>query len=615
MKKITWLLIIAPVFLFIFWGCTTSQKRDLAQTAAVKPKHFIMTLHGIRGDDKSFGDFPSLIKKHLEQIDPGYEVIVLNMTYKIAQPDYTENKAATEIAQKLPLMAPNINEQDKLSIVGYSMGGQVGLAWYAQALKDPSQKKYADRLAHYIGLGSAYWGAKEAALLTSDINVLKRSIKFVTVEIRDALRTNTEKYFGKSLTEGLVWIQGKTDAQIDAALAKLQSIEQIQDFYDTYIRTNSLVKISFNEFKALSWGGITATNLRLDLLDAPFKSPLAKNMKWTTILPLVQCFETNIGSKSAGCDDFQNSLFKFINDSINKPYTFGYVRRETDNAVISPSGNAQFYSLLDYDDQYADGAELPLTRTRYALNPNNHKIYFTEALHATVVTAEQYKKAVQQLSKLGKSWERLAGDVVLVYNSQCPDLKTCSEHPTYKYVVKALADCDREKSTCSEVGRTQVLDVLFHEPTEKSAQDKIASEMHGFTLELNLRLPKGYDLSQVDIKNIMNFVQFDTSTVDDHKVLRSSLNLPNYIAIAREKEIASVVIKKVTDFANQEQLKISMTGLFIPNDSQAVYNYRQLENGTPIQFKIQLPGMKSRVINTLARPYHSTYVDLTMGKL
>lgn len=614
MKKITWRYFTLLSLLFIGLSCTSSQKRDPAQTTAVKPKHYIMTLHGVRGDEKAFGDFHSLIKKHLEQIDPGIEVIPLNMTFKIAQVDYTQKKAAQEIGQKLIQMVPHINDQDKLSIIGYSMGGQVGLAWYFDALNTPAQKPYADRLAHFIGLGSAYWGAKEAGLLTSDVNVLKRTIKFVTTEIRDALRVNSEKYLGKTTTQGLIWMQGKTDNQIDAALAKLQTIDQIQTFYDSYIRTNSLVKISFNEFKALSWGGIASTDLRLGLLESPFKTPLVKNIKWTTILPLVQCFETDTGSTSAGCDDFQNSIFRFINDKVNKPYTFGYTRRETDNAVISPSGNIQFYSLLVYDANYPEAAEIPLAQTRYAIDPQQHQLYFTEALHATLVTAEQYNKVVNKLSTLGKSWERLAGDVVVVYDSQCPDLKKCSEHPTYKYMVKALADCDRPNSTCSDIGRSQVLDVLFHEATEKTAQEKLASEMHGFSLELNLRLPKGYDFSQIENTNILNYVQFDTTPAKDYKVLRSSVSLPNYITIAREKEIGSVQIKKVTDFSNQDQLKVSMTGLFIPNDSAAVYNYRALQKGTPIQFKVQLPGMKSRIINTLVRPYHSTYVDLMMGK-
>lgn len=605
MKKIT-LFVVGGLLssTLIILGCSNFQKRDPAQ-AQVKPKHYVMTLHGIRGNEVSFGDFHALIKTHLEKIDPGYEVVPVNMTYTIAQTDYTPEKAGNEVKVKLGKIVPELEPNDQISVVGYSMGGQVGLAWYFESLKDPNYRKYAEHLKHFIGLGSAAWGAKEAGLVTSDVKVLRDTIKFITLEIRNILRNNSKKYLGETLTSGLEWVQGKTDAQVDAALDKLQTIDQLQAFYDKYIRTNSMVKISFNELKGLSLGGIGATNLRLGLLSSP-----TNQVKWTTIAPLVQCFETNQGARTEGCDDFQNPVFKYINESINKPYTFGFKRRETDNAVITPSGNTQFISVVETDSNYTDGAVTPIAKSKYAINPAQHRLYFTEASHATVVTATQYDKAVEKLSKLGDSWTRLAGDVVLVYNSQCSDIEKCASHPTYKYIVNELADCTRNNSTCSSSDRT--LSTLLKPEAVATAQNKLASEVHGFTVELNLRLPKGYNISKFDDKNILNYIQFETEKVGENKYLKSSLNTENYIAVAREKEIASVLIKKMTQYADQEQLKVNLTGLFIPkNESQ--YNFKSLENGTPISFKVALPGMKSRFINTIVRPYHSTYVDLKMG--
>lgn len=592
-------------------NCTSQQKRESAAAKEAKPKHYIMTLHGIRGNSVSFGDFHTLIKTHLEKIDPAYEVVPLNITYKVAQTDYTPERAGNEVKVKLGELVPVLNDKDQISVVGYSMGGQVGLAWYFESLKDPEYKKYADHLKHFIGLGSAYWGAKEAGLATSDIKTLKDTIKFITVQFRDALRTTSQKYLGDTITNGLIWIQGKTDAQIDAALAKLKTVSQIQKFYDENIRTLSAVNISFNEFKGLSLSGTAATKLRLGLINSQLKNP---EVKWTTIAPLVQCFETNKGAKTEGCDDFQNSVFKFINDSINKPYTFGYIRRETDNAVITPSGNAQFISVIDSNPDYTDGQITPITSSKYALNTQNHTLYFTEASHATVVTADKYEKAAQKLSKLGDSWARLAGDIVLVYNSNCVDLEKCSSHPSYKYILSALADCERENSTCTAEGKNNVLDVVFKKDAVANAQSELRSELHGFTIEYNLRLPKGYNLSQFNDKNILNYIKFETEKVNDNIYLKSSMTTDDYITIARQKEIASVLINKMTDYADQDQLKVVMTGLFIPKNDKH-YDYKSLEVGTPITFKISLPGIKSRIVNAIIRPYHSTYVDLTMSPL
>ncbi len=591
----------------LFFSCSSSQKRESANTLP-KPKHYIMTLHGIRGNDVSFGDFHNLIKTHLEKIDPGYEVVPLNLTYTIADVNYTPEKAGREIQAKLAKIVPVLNPIDQISVVAYSMGGQVGLAWYFEALKDPTAKIYADQVTHFIGLGAAYWGAKEAGLATSDIQILKATLKHISAEIRNLIRENSSRYLWDSITNTVIWLQGKTDAQINTTLDKLQTIEQIKKFYDENIRTLSAVKISFNEFVGLSLGGVPETNLRIGLLSQVGNKK--NSVKWTTIAPLVQCFESNAGAKTEGCDDFQNPVFKFINESINRPYTFGYKRRETDNAVITPSGNAQFIAVVDSNENYVDGQITPISSSKYVILPANHKVYFTEASHATVVSAGQYDKAIINLNKLGDSWTRLALDVVLVYNSNCTDNNKCATHPSYKYVLNALADCDRVNSTCDSNDKT--LNTIFNKDTVRTAQDKLASEMHGFTVELNLRLPKGYDISKFDEKNILNHIQFETEKINETKYLKSSLNSETKIAIAREKEVASILIKKMTDYKDQDQLKVVLTGLFIPNEDSK-YNYRALENGTAISFKIDLPGIKSRLINTIVRPYHSTFLDLKMS--
>ncbi len=619
MKKITHSTVfgvLASILLLVI-GCTSSPTRNAANSgesmiSQEKPKHYIMTLHGIRGNAVSFGDFHTLIKSHLEKIDPGYEVVPLNITYSVAQTDYTPEKAGREVIAKLSKMVPVLNPRDQISVVGYSMGGQVGLAWYFESLKDPAAKKYADHLKHFVGLGAAYWGAKEAALGTSDIDVLRNTIKFITIEVRDLLRKESQQYLGSTVTQGLISIQKYSDAGVDRLLKNLKTIEQLKKFYDENIRTISAVNISFNELVGLSLGGAPATTLRLGLLSSP-----TSLVKWTTIAPLVQCFETNAGAKTEGCDDFQNPVFKFINDKVNKPHAFGYKRRETDNAVITPSGNAQFISVLETDSNYEDGHVTNVTQSKYALNPAIHTTYFTEALHATVVSADQYNATVKKLSKLGDSWTDLAEDVVLVYNANCKtetgadDFEKCSKHHSYKYVLKAFADCDRENSTCSADGQKNVLDVIANKNKIADGQKRLQSELHGFTVELNMRLPSGYNLSMFNEKTILNHIQFETVKMSDQVFLQSSLNADNQITIAREKELASVLIKKM-HYSNEEQLKVVMTGLFIPKNDKN-YDYKALENGTAISFKVDLPGIKSRVINAIVRPYHSTYVDLRMA--
>ena len=63
---------------FLFLGsCTSMFGRG---PTAVQPVHYVMTLHGVRGNEVSFGDFHSLIKNHLEKVDPTYKVILTGIT-------------------------------------------------------------------------------------------------------------------------------------------------------------------------------------------------------------------------------------------------------------------------------------------------------------------------------------------------------------------------------------------------------------------------------------------------------------------------------------------------------------------------------------------------------
>ena len=149
---------------------------------------------------------------------------------------------------------------------------------------------------------------------------------------------------------------------------------------------------------------------------------------------------------------------------------------------------------------------------------------------------------------------------------------------------------------------------LTHDDTE---QQTLRSELHGFTMELNLRVPKGYDLTKITHKNVFNFIKTNFEDSATH-ALKSASNWPYTIFLARPNELASLIIKKVTHYANQDELRIIMTGLIIPKDN-AHYDYAELENGAYLNFSIALPNLKSRKIQALVRPYYSTYVDFVMA--
>lgn len=638
MKHISTLFACALATLLFSTGCSTFFKRNPASTAN-RPKHYIMTLHGVRGNEKSYGQFHELIKAHLEQVDPSYEVRPLNFTYKTAQMNYTPHQAAEEINAKLDAAIPQLNPEDKISVVAYSMGGQVGLAWYYNSLKDPKHAKYPMQTANFVSLGAAFWGAQEASLFTNDVEMTKRTLKGVVMELNRMSQDVLLKYSKSQMaTNVLAFFQKLTNnyfvfQQID----KMQSMKQIENFYNNVtikemfthdwagkgldqidslreLRKSSLrdlAQISFAELQALSIAGATVTELRTSMMLAPKEM----RTKWTSISTLVQCFEDDFGADQAGCNKFQNKVFENLNQAFVK-FQFGAVRRETDNAVITPSSIAQFRYVTDYDSSYPEGKLTKADPFQFSLNPNNHKVIFAETLHATLVTQGIYNNALKILGLLGKSWARLADDVVIVHKDKCTTADNC-DHPVYKFILDDLSDCNEPGNQCDTseyrniVGKFQKR--TANEVSIESVQNTLKSELHGFSLELNLRLPKGYNTAELTESNIFesaikaDFEKFD----DDDRILKSNTG-PYKIHLGRKLELGSILVKTVP-YSTETHFKVNFTGL-ITTDKNSDYNYAELQKGLPVRFKIALPGLKSREVEAIVSPYHSTFVDLTMAK-
>ncbi|MBC7458590.1 MAG: hypothetical protein H7235_09945, partial [Bdellovibrionaceae bacterium] len=313
-----------------------------------------------------------------------------------------------------------------------------------------------------------------------------------------------------------------------------------------------------------------------------------------------------------GCQSFQNDLFKNLNADIFGKYAFGYTRRETDNSVITPSANAQFIYAVEADKNYTDGQLTALNQFRYTGTDIDHKFYLAEGLHATVVPASLYEKALGVLGKAGNSWKGLADDVVLVYQKDCQTPETC-KHPAYKYILAEFADCERAGSTCVAEAKSKIVDAFFTNKVnhDELAQKVLKSELHGFTIDFNIRVPKGYDLSQINHKNIFNFLRVNFQDADNHALL-SSATWPYQIVLARPSELGSLLLNKVTHFSDQDQLRVTMTGLIIPKNGDH-YDYAELEKGAYFNLNVNLPGLKARKLQPLIRPYYSTYVDVVMA--
>ena len=179
--------LLSILAVFVLASCSSKSTRAPSSTN-YKGRHFVITLHGLRGNAETYGDFHQIIQANLEKIDPTYKVEVFNWTYavgaKVDDPATGIVWNPHSIGQKFnqdfitgphPLI-PDLQPEDKISLIAYSMGGQMAMTWYYDSMFNyrwhpnmkfsdaDSQKiqRFMGQVENIIGLGSVFWGSLDS---------------------------------------------------------------------------------------------------------------------------------------------------------------------------------------------------------------------------------------------------------------------------------------------------------------------------------------------------------------------------------------------------------------------------------------------------------------------
>jgi len=193
-------------------------------------KHYVITMHGVRGNDKSYGDFHDYVDDVLKKIDPSYEYQIFNWTYPVGAAvnddvekiNWNPHSIAHKFNQEFFLgpnaKIPQLGPEDKISIIAYSMGGQMVMSWYYNTMFNyqfhPSLKyssddhrkllEYLERVDNIIGLGAVYWGSLDSELGWSFLD--KGSLNEI-FKLAPKLKKFCETSEIRSITEGVGFVQ------------------------------------------------------------------------------------------------------------------------------------------------------------------------------------------------------------------------------------------------------------------------------------------------------------------------------------------------------------------------------------------------------------------------
>ena len=589
----------------LFWGvlalmactsaCTSAFKRG--PSSEYKPRHIIVTVHGVRGDLNSFGSFHSIIKEHLEKIDPTYNVLPINYTYPVGQKGYEPYKHARTILDKIDQELKEnhsygtgtpygeISPNDRLTIIGYSMGGQVTLAWLDIISSSPAYKKYLDQLDTFMNLGAVYWGSSYSESALMDI----------------AAPLN------------------KVNGELFNEMLNLQTVAQSEA----------------EELSPVSKSTLNLRNFRIEqVLRKKSSNP---NTQYVSLIGIWPCeFETEEQRKVPGCqkfdpnskDDkleyFHTANVELMNGTRDTfmglpiPVTyglFGGMRHESDGPVRSASANFDFLFAQDLRSDYVANAELGMNQFSNTKDLiSNSKDLKLDIIHAMLPLPEFVKNEFPSLKK----------DIVVI-KPKCKDSKDC-DNPTYAYMLKYIARCDRPNSTCTSEANEFINS--FSQYPEEPTQKLLNNEMQGFVLDFNLRIPSNYELPYEVSQNhraLLRYLKFDFESKQitfqapkkrnalQDGILKSKSE-DYYLQLARYNELGNFLFKRIKGENGFDDLLVSVQGRIMPKSKGSIKAfYEAKDKGVPVRTIIDLPGLKSRTIIAPVRHTYSTYVDVVLA--
>ena len=549
--------------LFIFvvsLSCSHFGERN-PSAVAFKPRHVVITVHGLSGSKETFGYFNEATQKYLTELNPNYDVKTVNFVYPTGR---SEKNGAAEFALGPQGLGQFIKDQfadrpltisDKISLVGHSQGGLISYLWFFTGVMNQNEDfKYIKQVDSMITLGTPFWGSKISSILTDKRNV--DIIPFIRLFAPDNFKTTRREISDLAYGSDTVDLFRRLAIQMDNEPALDEQIEKLP------VR---LINIT----------GVLPRD----------KSDLFVSKKSESLI-------------SGTTKDLINLVYKLFNKSIS-----GNRRVESDIAVpvtssrwdfiyTKPKRISQdtFINAKDYQD--------------FAHFSKRTKVYFTESAHLPFDTNNTFSMAY--------------------INKACLEVETC-DHPTYRYVLKQLANCENN-GQCRPDAFKNIIEKMDSVNSEEYNNFRaIKDSLQSFAIQINMKLKPG----QIDAFPVQYFKQknrgdsditgYEHWEFDEYSLQGKVIDLMNdrktQISVAStaqveiilgdksERQSVDVVSRKATAADPFDRLRVNITGRISDLQKDRAQNYE-------VPLEIKLPGLPDVKLNVLIRPSFSTFTEL-----
>jgi len=558
-------LLILFVVTSLFLSCQSlnTTQRDISNTIE-KPKHIIITIHGLSGNADTFGFFKDVTEKYLNQINSNYQSEVIHFVYPTGR---DESKGTYQFA-----MGPNgldtfinnvykeknLTENDKISFVCHSQGGIIAYVWYfSNLIKNTDHFQHLKQVENIITLGTPFWGSKIASILTDERNpdiiplvklLAPEDFKMTRREIADLAYASDNVYNLRTMA-----IQMDRNPAIKAKLDQMP------------VRMMNIIGLLPYDKNELFADHIESEKTT---------STLARNM----INVIYHIYKKSYMG-------FKN---KRIENDIAVPVTSGRW-----NFIYSKPLIVRNQETIESDD-FLDFSQLV----------NKSKFIFTESSHLPFETEKTLSMAY--------------------VNKNCLDANTC-DHPTYRYVLEALANC-KEFQMCQNSEYQQIINTFKYSNLEEYTNFKaIQKSIQSFAIQINIKLKKGTidswpvkyfkktnvyphseDSNQIwALKNYSLIPQMIDIGTNKAGLVRNTeqTQFRIYLGDPNETKSVDVISRNFTSPRDYEDIRINLTGRVEVLNSQKKSSY-------VVPIKIKIPDEPEITVKTKIRPGYSTFFEL-----
>ena len=193
--------------------------REPASGQPAQAKHYIFTVHGLAGNDTTFGSLLPILKNHLEYVDPKYEVVTQTFRYATGTMDADVPQFIDGFEKFLDTFFSQngLTKDDKISIVCHSQGGLVTTLWYAKAISgtDLRQIEIANKVKTIVTQGTPFWGSGMAHIINDKLpfewmqNLVYKFMAVGKLEVRDMSTASNRifDFFREKATANVEYLQ------------------------------------------------------------------------------------------------------------------------------------------------------------------------------------------------------------------------------------------------------------------------------------------------------------------------------------------------------------------------------------------------------------------------